>query len=74
MKRTPFMQLLWCTTQHLIYGEAVLRGIEGAWERVIAKRLTTYAIEGHPEAGDILESGDSDPLKAAYLITSSKIE
>lgn len=73
MERTPFMQTLMTSTYPQIPMEAVLNGFDGSWERCIAKALKNSAAVGNSEAEVILEAAGGDYLKAAYLITSSKI-
>lgn len=73
MERTNYMQNLMTSTYPNISIEAVLRGFDGSWERLIAKQLNKDSLANHSEACEILDACDQDPLKAAYLITSSKI-
>lgn len=81
MKRTPYFQHLMTSTYPSLPIEAVQNGFTGAWERLIAAQLQKDFVKGHSEAEVLLQSmADSvEPLrniclKAAYLITSSKIE
>lgn len=78
MNRTPYMQKIMWETHPELFAEAALRGFVGCWERLIAKKLFEECILGSSEASDIVDSIPSPPsqsyLKAAYLITSSKIQ
>lgn len=72
MERTNYMQAIMTETYSDVAIEAIKTGFNGAWERVIARRLERDYINGHSEAEVIVESAGS--LKqASYLITSSKI-
>lgn len=73
MKRTQFMQTIMTATQAESMTEAVFRGFDGSWERAIASALKRSVVAGNSEAEVILEAANGDYLKAAYLITSSKI-
>lgn len=74
VKRTPFMSLIMLTTQPNVFSEALSGGFDGAWERLIAKRLEAHKIAGNSEAEMILEAAEGDSLKAAYMVTSSTIQ
>ena len=74
------MQSIMNATYPSIAIEAIIGGFDGSWERLIAKRLEKDYNAYHSEAIEIVNSvfipGESltkASLKAAYLITSSKI-
>lgn len=80
--RTPYMQSIMNRTYEGVALQACMQGtIVGAWEKLIADALKRDVANGHSEATEIVESCISSPgpkenalcLKAAYLITSSKI-
>lgn len=74
MKRTTYMKHLMATTYDQVAIIAIKnRTIEGAWEEAIADLLKREAKSGKSEAEVILQAADNDPLKAAFLITSSEI-
>lgn len=73
MQRTKFMQDIMTITYPQTAIEAVIGGLDGSWERCIAKALKIEVRTGNSEAEVILQAADGDYLKAAYLITSSKI-
>jgi hypothetical protein len=76
------MDRLMTSTYPHVAIEAISGGFDGAWERLIAERLKKDCKAEHSEALEIVESLIESPgpkektlfLKAAYLITSSKIE
>lgn len=82
MTRSKYMQSLLTSTYPMVAVEAISGGFDGAWERLIASRLRKDYSENHSEAVEIVNSlyaADDFTLneafrKAAYLITSSKIE
>lgn len=82
MKRTLYMTNLMASTYPMVAIEAVQRGFDGAWERLIAQRIEKDYLQDHSEAREIVDSIYSGEdfnlkeayLKAAYLITSSEIE
>jgi hypothetical protein len=82
MTRSKYMQELLSSTYPHVAIEAISGGFDGAWERLIASRLRKDYSENHSESVEIVNSlyaGDDFTLreafrKAAYLITSSKIE
>lgn len=80
--RTNYMQNLMTSTYPMIAIEAIKGGFDGSWERLIAERLKIDVKKMYPEAMDIVLSiydpeGEEKEsvtfMKAAYLITSSKI-
>ena len=79
--RTPYMQRLLTSTYSMVAVEAIKGGFDGSWERLIAKRLISDYENDHSEAVEIMNSFFSmciksiaqASVKAAYLITSSKI-
>jgi hypothetical protein len=73
MERTKFMQSIMNATHAMSMTEAVFRGFDGSWERAIAASLKIEVRTGNSEAEVILQAAGGDYLKAAYLITSSKI-
>jgi hypothetical protein len=73
MERTQYMQKLMTQTYPQIAIEAITGSFEGAWERLIAKKLKKDVDSGHSQACEICESVGNDYMKAAYLITSSVI-
>lgn len=73
-RRTPYMQQIMMDTYTGIAIEAIYRGFAGSWERLIAKRLVRDAQIGISEAELILESCSNDVMKAAHLVTGSKVE
>lgn len=73
MERTNYMQTIMIETYSGVGPEAVLRGFDGAWERLIAKRLLEDQKQDISEAVVILESTGNDPMKAAKMILNSKI-
>lgn len=73
MERTPFMQTLMTCTYPQAAVEAVLNGFDGSWERCIARALERHVLAGNSEAEVLLQGAEGDYLKAAHLITSSKI-
>lgn len=80
MERTNYMQSLMTSTYPSIPMEAIMGGFDGSWERLIAKRLEKDYRRHHSEAVEIVDSCDAPGeksnacfLRAAYLITSSKI-
>lgn len=82
MTRSKYMQELMTSTYSMVATEAIEGGFDGAWERLISYRLKIDCKAEHSEALEIVESLIESPgpkekplfLKAAYLITSSKIE
>lgn len=73
MTRTNYMQTIMTATYSSVAIEAIKGGFTGAWERCIEKRLRHDVDNNHSEACEILESVGMDYMKAAHLITSSKI-
>lgn len=73
MEQTKFMQDIMTLTYPQAGIEAIIGGFDGSWERCIAKALKIEVRTGNSEAEVILQAADGDFLKAAYLITSSKI-
>lgn len=78
--RSEYMQSVLDATYPNLAVEAIKGGFDGAWERLISAQLRKDYIADHSEANEIVESvmvkGDKASqtyLKAAYLITSSKI-
>lgn len=74
------MQRLLTSTYSMVAVEAIKEGFDGSWERLIAARLHKDFLNDHSEASEIIESvcvpgmaASKAYLKAAYLITSSKI-
>lgn len=77
--RTKYMQSILSATRENVALQACLQGtIVGAWEKLIAKELFKDCLMGHSEASEIVDSmpfpSSQAFLKAAYLITSSKIQ
>lgn len=72
-ERTPYMQRLMTSTYPQIVIEAIQGGFTGSWERLIARRLAMDVERDHSEAVMIVESCGGCFMKAAYLITNSKI-
>lgn len=73
MERTPWMQTIMVATQSQVAIEAIFLGFDGAWERCISRALQNAVAAGNSEAEVILQAAGGDYLKAAYLITSSKM-
>jgi len=80
MIRTPYFQSLMESTKE-IANEAIQKGFTGAWERRISQALEMDYLKGHSEAVELINQvyreGEPPPkayLRAAYLITSSKIQ
>lgn len=73
IKRTPFMTFLMEMSHGLLALEAIERGWDGAMERLVAKSLKKAVERGESEAEVLLQATGGNYLKAAYLITSSKI-
>lgn len=73
MKRTPFMIALMERNRGLLALEAIERGWDGAFERLIAKSLKYAVSRGESQAEVILQAAGGDYMKAAHLITSSEI-
>jgi hypothetical protein len=80
MERTPYMQSLMTSTYPMVAIEAIQGGFDGSWERLIAKAIEKDYRRNHSEAVEIVDSCDVPGeksngcfLRAAYLITSSKI-
>lgn len=73
MERTPWMQSLMTAIYPQVAIEAIRNGFDGCAERVVARALQNAVAAGNSEAEVILQSAGGDYLKAAYLITSSKI-
>lgn len=79
MTRSKYMQSLLTSTYPMVAIEAIKNGWEGAWERLIAKRLRIDYKSDHSEAVELI---NAQPLKtfidksihAAYLITKSTIQ
>lgn len=81
IKRTAYMQFLMNSTYAGIAIEAIKRGFTGAWERLIANQLYQDIYnDQNPQAFELLDlTGDTNYtketfLKAAYLVTGSKIQ
>lgn len=72
-ERTPYMQQLMTCTYPQVPIEAINGGFEGSWERLIARQLARDVERDHSEAVLIVESCGNCFMKAAYLITHSKI-
>lgn len=82
MERTKYMQGLIVSSYQNVAIEAVRNGFDGSLERLIARQLEMDYLGDHSEACELVnfitESDQTMPiraaaLKAAYLITSSKI-
>jgi hypothetical protein len=73
MDRTPFMQLMMTLAYSNVAIEAIQTKFDGSLERCIARTLKNSVERGNSEAEVILQAAGGDYLKAAYLITSSKI-
>lgn len=80
MKRTKYMDGLMTKNYPNVGIEAIMHGFDGSLERLIAKRLEKDYRRHHSEAVEIVDSCDAPGeksnacfLRAAYLITSSKI-
>lgn len=73
MERTNYMQLLMTVTYPDVPIEAIKGGFDGAWERLISQKLQIDVARDHSEAIEICNSVGNDFMKAAHLITSSKI-
>jgi hypothetical protein len=73
MDRTPFMQMIWTESYKDVAVEAIKTRFEGSWERCVARLLKKYVEAGHSEAEVLLQAAEGNHLRAAYLITSSKI-
>lgn len=73
MERTNYMKSLMTTTYPDVAVEAIKGGFKGAWERLIASRLHTDVLKDKSEAVLLVESVGMDYMKAAHLITESKI-
>lgn len=80
MERTVYMKKTMNDTYAGVAIEAIERGFDEAWERLIAERLRTDYEKGISEAEVIIDSvkGKWDNtqqqlMAAAHLITSSKI-
>lgn len=77
MERTKYMQTIMNETYPDVAIEAIKGGFEGAWERLIARRLLTDYQAGHSEAEVILAAmggiSQEKRLRAAKYIISSKI-
>jgi hypothetical protein len=73
MDRTPFMERTLRIAYDQFAVEAILTKWDGALERCIARCLKNAVSNGNSEAEVILQAAGGDYLKAAYLITSSKI-
>ena len=82
MERTNYMQLLMTVTYPDICLEAIKTKFDGAWERLIAKRVLRDYLDKHSEACELMDYAmKEDPslsvqraaLAVGYLITSSKI-
>jgi hypothetical protein len=71
--RTPYQQSIMTATYPGVAREAIIRGFDGSWERLIAQRLRIDAKSGISEAEVLLQYCEGDALKAAYLVTNSKI-
>lgn len=72
--RTEYMQHLMTSTYSSILIETLNGGFDGAWQRCIAKQLQKDCRNNHSQALEIVDSVGNDLMKAAYLITSSKIK
>lgn len=73
MERTPYMQELMTMAYPSVAIEALTGGFDGSLERCVAQWLRIGAASGHSEAEVLLQAAGGDSLKAAHLITSSKI-
>ncbi len=73
MERTRYMQAIITAAYSQVPMEAILNGFDGSLERCVAKILGHGVLRGNSEAEVLLQSAGGDYLKAAYLITSSKI-
>lgn len=78
MERTKYMQQIMNETYAGVAIEAIQSGtLEGAWEKLIARRLLKDYQAGHSEAEVILSAmggiNEEERLRAAKYITSSKI-
>ena len=74
MERTKYMQDTMIKTYAGVAIEAIKTGtLTGAWEKCIARQIEQDVKADISEAVVIMESVGNDSLKAAYLITNSKI-
>lgn len=73
IERTKYQQSIMTATYPRVTMEAIVGGFDGSWERLIAQRLRIDAKSGISEAEVLLESCDGDALRAAHLVTNSKI-
>lgn len=73
MERTTYMQTIMTETYADVAIEAIKGGFDGAWERLIGRRLNRDYANGHSEAEMIVESVMGDMVKASNLIINSKI-
>lgn len=77
MTRTKYMQEIMNSTYSGIAIEAIHRGFDGSWERLIAKQLRKDYEAGNSEAECIIDAvgglSDQKLLQAAGLIIESKI-
>lgn len=77
MERTKYMQDIMNATYPEIAIEAIRRGFDGAWERLIAHRLHVDFKKGVSDAEVILDyvggAEEEDRLEAAKYILKSKI-
>lgn len=73
MERTTYMSNCMTSTYSLVAIEAISGGLQGSWERLIAKKLKKDIQSGNSEAEVIVDSVGGDYMKAAKLIIDSKI-
>lgn len=80
MERTTYMQSLMNKTYAEVAIEAIKSGFDGSWQRCIAREIQKDYLADHSEANEIINSckvsgepASKTYLKAAYLITESKI-
>jgi hypothetical protein len=74
MQRTEYMQKIMMATYNDVAIEALKNGFDGAWERLIARRLKLDASNGNSEAEVILQANGDNAAIAAKMIYNSKME